>query len=107
MLSLDIFHRHFDCETRPPCRTAERQRCFNMGHGVRQSGMFNALRYEERFYLYMGGTLRLGLYLTLPPRPSGSLTPDPMTPSVTTFAVQNPAGSGRPRAVPVHGTVAR
>ncbi len=27
--------------------------------------LFNALRYEERFYLYMGGTLVLGLYLTL------------------------------------------
>ena len=27
--------------------------------------LFNALRYEERFYLYMGGTLLLGLYLTL------------------------------------------
>jgi hypothetical protein len=39
MLSLDIFHRHFDCKTRPPCPAAERQRCFNMGHGVRQSGM--------------------------------------------------------------------
>ena len=27
--------------------------------------LFNALRYEERFYLYMGGTLLLGLYLTI------------------------------------------
>ena len=27
--------------------------------------LFNALRYEERFYWYMGGTLLLGLYLTI------------------------------------------
>ena len=27
--------------------------------------LFNALRYEERFYLYMSGTLLLGLYLTI------------------------------------------
>ena len=27
--------------------------------------LFNALRYEEPFYLYMGGTLLLGLYLTI------------------------------------------
>ena len=27
--------------------------------------LFNALRYEERFYLYTGGTLLLGLYLTI------------------------------------------
>jgi len=27
--------------------------------------LFNALRYEDRFYYYMGGTLLLGLYLTV------------------------------------------
>ena len=27
--------------------------------------LFNALRYEDRFYYYMGGTLLLGLYLTI------------------------------------------
>ena len=26
--------------------------------------LFNALQYDERFYVYMGGTLVLGLYLT-------------------------------------------
>jgi len=27
--------------------------------------LFNALRYEDRFYFYMGATLLLGLYLTI------------------------------------------
>jgi hypothetical protein len=27
--------------------------------------LFDALRYEQGFYLYMGGTLLLGLYLTV------------------------------------------
>jgi hypothetical protein len=27
--------------------------------------VFAALRYEERFYLYMGATLVLGIYLTV------------------------------------------
>jgi len=39
MLPPDLFHRHFDCEARPPCRAAKRQRCFNMEHDVSQSDL--------------------------------------------------------------------